>query len=68
MIELVVSVCLVSTPDRCKDVNLVFDAESVTPMQCMMGAQPEIARWIDEHPKWQLKGWTCQPAGRFAKL
>lgn len=68
MIELVVSVCLIAEPARCKDVNLVFDADSVTTMQCMMGAGPEIARWIGEHPKWQLKRWACQPAGRFAKL
>ncbi len=68
MLELVVSVCLVAEPDRCKDVSLVFDADSVTPMQCMMGGQVEAAKWIDEHPKWQLKRWACQQAGRFANL
>jgi hypothetical protein len=67
MIELIVSVCLIADPLRCKDITLIFDGESVSPMQCMMGAQPEIAKWIDEHPKWALKRWTCQPAGRIAK-
>jgi hypothetical protein len=68
MIELLVSVCLISEPERCKDVSLVFDGDSVTPMQCMMGAQPEIARWIEANPKWQLKRWACQPAGQIAKI
>jgi hypothetical protein len=68
MIELLVSVCLISEPERCKDVSLVFDGDSVTPMQCMMGAQPEIARWMESHPKWQLKRWACQPAGQIAKI
>lgn len=68
MIELLVSVCLVAEPDKCKDVSMVFDADSVTPMQCMMGAAPEIAKWVDEHPKWVAKRWTCQPAGRIAKI
>lgn len=68
MIELLVSVCLIAEPEKCKDVSLVFDADSVTPMQCLMGAQPEIAKWVDLHPKWVAKRWTCQPAGRIAKI
>jgi hypothetical protein len=68
MLELVVSVCLVDDPARCKDVNLVFTAEGMSHMQCVMGAQPEIAKWMDGHPKWVLKRWTCQKAGQFAKI
>ena len=51
MLELMVSVCLISDPARCKDVALTYSAENLTPMQCMMGAQPEIAKWIEAHPK-----------------
>jgi hypothetical protein len=68
MLELVVSVCLLDEPARCKDVNLTFAAEGMSHMQCVMGAQPEIAKWIDTHPKWALKRWTCQTAGQFAKI
>jgi hypothetical protein len=68
MLELMVSVCLINDPARCKEVSLTYSAESLTPMQCMMGAQPEIAKWIEAHPKWALKKWTCQRAGQYAKI
>ena len=68
MLELMVSVCLISDPARCKDVALTYSAENLTPMQCVMGAQPEIAKWIEAHPKWALKRWTCHRAGRYAKI
>jgi hypothetical protein len=68
MIELLVSVCLIEEPARCKDVSLTFAAEGMSQMQCVMGAPPEIAKWIDSHPKWALKRWTCQQAGQFAKI
>jgi hypothetical protein len=68
MLELVVSVCLIQDPSRCKDVSLVYSAEMTTPMQCMMGAQPEIAKWMEGHPKWALKRWACRPAGQIAKI
>lgn len=68
MLELLVSVCLIDEPSRCKDVSLTFSVESMTPMQCMMGAQPEVAKWIDEHPKWVAKRWSCAPAGQIAKI
>jgi hypothetical protein len=68
MVELLVSVCLLSDPSRCKDVSLVFAEEGMSHMQCMMGAQPHIARWIDNNPQWALKRWTCQRAGLYAKI
>jgi hypothetical protein len=68
MLELLLSVCLVHAPERCKDVALTYSAESLTPFQCIMGAQPEIAKWSEGHPNWTVKRWTCQPAGRIAKI
>ncbi|MEQ1577009.1 MAG: hypothetical protein ABL894_05085 [Hyphomicrobium sp.] len=68
MIELVVSVCLLDDPSRCKDVSLVNAEDGMTSMQCMMQAPPVTAEWIVEHPKWQLKSWTCRRAGQIAKI
>lgn len=68
MLELLVSVCLISDPSRCKDVSLVYSAENLTPMQCLLGAQPEIAKWVEAHPQWAPRRWTCQKAGLFAKI
>ncbi len=66
MIELILSTCLLSEPYKCKDINLIY-AGGVTPLQCVMGAVPEIAKWNERHPKWFVKGWRCQPAGQIAK-
>ena len=67
MIELVILACLVDQPDRCKDVGLTFSGEGLTPLQCLMQAQPEIAKWVDEHPRWHARRWTCRAAGLLAK-
>jgi len=67
MIELVFSVCLADAPDRCKDVRLTFIAESVTPQQCMLHGQAEIAKWAEGHPNWRVRRWKCGPAGLMAK-
>jgi hypothetical protein len=58
-IALVLSVCLVTDTTQCKDVVLTYLEDNITPMQCVMRAQPEIAKWIEEHPKWTQKKWTC---------
>lgn len=68
MIELVVAVCLIEDPLRCKDIHLTYMAESVTPMQCMLQGQSEAAKWLEGHPKWQLKRWSCGPVGQIAKI
>jgi hypothetical protein len=68
MLELVVLVCLAENPSKCKDESLVYTAENLTPMQCLMGAQAEIAKWSEYHPRWVAKRWTCRPAGKFANL
>ena len=67
MIELLVAVCQINNPTTCKDVSLIYSAEALTPMQCVMRAEPEIAKWINEHPGSQTKRFTCRPAGRYAK-
>lgn len=68
MIELVVAVCMIDRPSRCKDVTLNFEGDSVTPQQCMMNGQMEMAKWAGDNPNWVIKKWRCGVAGQFAKL
>lgn len=68
MIEIIVAVCLIDDPARCKDVRLTFMAETYTPAQCMMFGQIEASKWLEGHPKWQLKRWSCAVAGQIAKI
>ena len=68
MIELVLIVCLANDPEQCKDIHLTYAEENATPTQCLMRGQPQIAEWINEHPKiWTVKRWYCGPAGRRMK-
>jgi hypothetical protein len=68
MIELVVAVCMIDAPSRCKDIHLNFEGETVTPMQCMMSGQYEMARWAGENPNWAIKAWKCGVADQVAKI
>lgn len=68
MIELVVAVCMIDQPSNCKDVHLNFEESSVTPRQCMMYGQFEMAKWIGEHPNWVIQNWHCGIAGQMAKI
>lgn len=68
MIELAMSVCLLSDPTRCKSVSLNFDDQLVTAEQCTSAGQFAMAQWNVDHPAWEIKRWTCRPAGQFANL
>jgi len=57
MIELVFLTCLLSQPSECREREMIF--YDVTMMSCMIGAQPELAKWAYEHPDWQITRWKC---------
>lgn len=61
MIELVFSACLIASPASCKDVHLTYMAETVTPMQCMLYGQPQMAQWANVNPKWRVHRFRCEP-------
>lgn len=67
MVEIVLSICLIATPANCKDVALTYMAGSITPQQCMFRGQAEIAKYLQGHPKWRVKKWTCGRPGQLAK-
>jgi hypothetical protein len=58
-IDLVLTVCAVLSPTTCEERHLVFSSE-VSPRQCVMAAQPYIAQWVSEHPKWTAVKWRCE--------
>ena len=68
MIELILTVCLASAPEECKEVTFTSVEEFMSPMQCMVRGQPHIAQWITTNsPIWTVKRWACGPAGRRLK-
>lgn len=68
MIEIAAAACMISAPERCRDVRLVFEAENVTAFACMMNGQTQLAQWTVSHPNWRITRFTCRQAGSVAKL
>ena len=59
MIELIFVVCLTTAPATCEERAMQFTDVNLT--TCSLGAQPQLAQWIEEHPGWRIERWTCQP-------
>lgn len=57
---LILLVCMTGDPTVCKSEKTYVSYPS--PFACMLGAQPEAARWLDDHPGWTLKSILCQNA------
>ena len=66
LVELIVTVCALSLPSQCEDQHLSFKA-NMSLNQCVMNAQPYIAQWINEHPKWVAVRWRCDYGGSKEK-
>jgi protein-tyrosine-phosphatase len=62
-INLILTVCAVSSPTTCEERNLVFSSD-FSLRQCVMAAQPYMAQWIAEHPQWTIKEYHCDYPGR----
>ena len=58
MIDLILTVCLISNPANCHAEHLYFERRGSL-LQCTFLAQPEIARWSAEHPKYRVARWEC---------
>jgi hypothetical protein len=59
MIEMIVTVCALAQPNQCEDQHLQY-AGIGSLRQCAMNAQPYLAQWISQHPKWTIKRWHCE--------
>ncbi len=57
MIELVLTVCLLSAPDSCREERTDFVAQSL--MGCVTQGQMYAARWLAERPALRLSRWRC---------
>ena len=63
VVEIVVLVCSIAQPNQCEDKHLQF-AWLGSLKQCVVAAQPYIAQWIGEHPKWTAVRWHCDYPGK----
>jgi len=58
MISLILVVCLASSPDVCREETPPIDVDS--PMACLVEGQQIAAEWLEDHPKWSLRGSRCR--------
>ena len=58
-IAIVMTVCALAQPDQCQDQRIEFTWQGSL-KQCVQGAQPYIAQWIGDHPKWSVKRYHCE--------
>lgn len=58
MIDLIVLLCSLSSPNACSERHLLFEAHG-TLKSCMMEAQPYLAQWMDGHPNERIARWRC---------
>lgn len=57
MVALVLVLCLLADPVVCKEES---PFEEVTSIQCQMNGQAAASVYMQDYPKWALRGWKCQ--------
>jgi hypothetical protein len=58
LVNLVMTVCLVADPGKCRVETLSFERRGDL-LVCMFLAQSEIAKWSEQHPALTVKRWKC---------
>ncbi len=58
MVDLIVVVCSLTAGNACQEQHMFFESHGSL-AQCMVEAQPYLARWIGDHPDVSIKNWRC---------
>lgn len=58
MQHIILTVCLVASPDVCEERTIPIYAR-LSPVACMMGAQAEIASWKEGRAELDVTRWRC---------
>ena len=58
MTSLILLVCLAASPAVCREEYPPVEVDSG--VACLVEGQMIAAEWLEEHPKWTLKGWRCK--------
>ena len=60
---IVLSVCLMSSPQTCREEHLRWSLEASNSVACLLNAQEVIAKWQESHTEWVIQRWRCAPKG-----
>lgn len=58
MLVLFLTACMYADTKHCQEQHLTI-YDDITPNQCMVIAQAELAQWSEAHPSWYVKEWKC---------
>lgn len=64
---ILLSICLLAQPDRCREERINLSFEAANPIVCLRNAQSRLATWQAEHPEWQVNRWRCAVRGGMPK-
>lgn len=67
MIEPLISLCLIGGED-CRDVSVLYDAQEVSLLTCMVMGQTEAARWQVEPPNYRIACYRSGFAGQGKEI
>jgi len=64
MTVLILWICLTAHPEACRAERILLPVGG--PLVCLFGAQRYAQPWLEMHPKYFLKSWSCEemPDGR----
>ncbi len=62
---ILLSVCLMGSPQTCREEPIRWSLDQRSSLQCMLGAQTMIAKWHEDNQKWDIKSWRCVPKDRL---
>lgn len=65
-LKLVITMCQLANANVCQDVISDYE-QDVTPQQCIVWAQAQMAKVMDEHPGWRVTRYSCRPANKIER-
>lgn len=64
---ILLSICLVAEPERCREDRIDLSYEASSPSICLRNSQSAIANWQAAHPEWHINRWRCAVRGSLPK-
>ena len=61
----ILSVCLIASPNTCKTERVQQSVEERPPVACIVEGQNTVAVWQTSHPAWHVDRWKCVPRSRL---
>lgn len=57
--HLVMKICLIGSPQVCKDESIRFEGQVPLPFECSRVGMVELAKWSEDHPTWVVNKFKC---------